>query len=273
MTAATLHSVARRILGPCVLSAVHGPAVIRITTSRDDQYVVKQHATRSKHEQEVHAYRHWTPSLGSSAPSLVAVSDPEMIIITSALQGQVRTGPLSLSAHRQAGALLRRFHHAEPPRTLPWFRHWLSDRGAYWTSQAAEILSAADHAVIARHLAALGDCMENPNGGPCHLDFQPRNWLIGSNGYVSLIDFEHARIDLPARDFTRLRFRIWAGRPDLRDAFLGGYGRPLTEAENQLSWHLGAIDALTALARGHQRGDPELTEAGRATLRQLREPS
>ncbi|HXL90413.1 MAG TPA: aminoglycoside phosphotransferase family protein [Streptosporangiaceae bacterium] len=272
MTAsAALHSAARRILGSCTLSAVLGPAVVRVTTGQGEQYVVKQHATRSKHEREVYAYRHWTGSLGSSAPALVAVSSPEMIIITSALEGQVHARTLSPSAHRQAGALLRRFHHTEPLRTLPWFRHWLSDRAAYWTSQAAETLSAADHAVIANHLAALAD-MDIAQGRPCHLDFQPRNWIISSDGNASLVDFEHARFDLPARDFTRLRFRIWAARPDLRDAFLDGYGRPLTEAENQLSWHLGALDALTALARGHQRGDSELTEAGRATLRQLREP-
>ena len=54
-------------------------------------------------------------------------------------------------------------------------------------------------------------------------------------GDVSLIDFEHARINLPARDFVRLRFRIWAARPDLRDAFLDGYGRPLTKPKTNSS--------------------------------------
>jgi hypothetical protein len=57
----------------------------------------------------------------------------------------------------------------------------------------------------------------------------------------------------------------------LRDAFLDGYGRPLTPAEDQLIWHLGALDALTALARGYENADPELTAAGRNTLRQLRD--
>lgn len=109
----------------------------------------------------------------------------------------------------------------------------------------------------------------HPAGWPCHLDFQPRNWLIGKPGEVSLIDFEHTRTDLPARDFVRLWFRVWATRPDLREAFLDGYGRPLTQAEDQLIWHLGAIDALTALARGHETANPELTASGHATLRQL----
>jgi hypothetical protein len=62
-----------------------------------------------------------------------------------------------------------------------------------------------------------------------------------------------------------------AGRPDLQDAFLDGYGRPLSPAEDQLIWHLGALDALTALARGRQNADLELVAVGRDTLRQLRE--
>jgi tRNA A-37 threonylcarbamoyl transferase component Bud32 len=267
---AALHAAATRLLGPCAVTAVLGPAIVRVATESGDEYVVKQHAARSKHEREVHAYRHWTGALGSSVPALIAVDEQAMIIITSALPGQVHTGDLPASAHRQAGALLRRFHDAEPPSALPWFHGWLRNRAGHWSSQAATLLSAADAEVIGRHLAALGDA-DIPLGGPSHLDFQRRNWLISKSGDFSLIDFEHARIDLPARDFVRLQFRIWATRPDLRDAFLDGYGRPLTQAEDQLIWHLGAIDALTALARGHETANPELTASGRATLRQLQE--
>jgi Ser/Thr protein kinase RdoA (MazF antagonist) len=271
MTSSTaLHAVAARLLGPCTVTGVLSPAVARITTESGDELVVKQHATRSKHEREVHAYRRWAGALGSSAPALKAVDDPAMVIITSALPGRVHSGDLPASAHRQAGAVLRRFHDAEPPSELPWFHDWLHDRADHWSGQAATLLSAADAAVIGSHLAALAEA-KVPPGGPCHLDFQPRNWLISRSGDVSLIDFEHARINLPARDFVRLRFRIWAARPDLRDAFLDGYGRPLTEDEDQPVWHLGAIDALTVLVRGHETGDPELTASGRATLQQLQE--
>lgn len=263
-----LRTAARHLLGPCTLEAVLGPAVVRVATGPGRQYVVKQHATRSKHEREVHAYRRWTAALGASAPSLVAADDPQLIIIISAQPGHVRTGDLPPAVHRQAGTLLRLFHDAEPPRSLPSYRHWLTARAAYWTTRATAFLSPADAATITRHLAALA-ALDTPPGRPCHLDFQPRNWLISTSGHVWLIDFEHARIDLPARDLTRLRFRIWAARPDLRDAFLAGYGHPLTQAEDQLIWHLGALDALTALARGNQAHDPQLTAAARATIRQL----
>jgi hypothetical protein len=199
------------------------------------------------------------------------VDDVAMIIALSALPG-VSPGPSHLApdVYRQAGVLLRRFHQAEPATALPWYRDWLRERAAHWVGRAALLLTPDDTAVIRGHLAAL-DQSGVPFGGPCHLDFQPRNWLISPVGAVSLIDFEHARIDLPARDLVRLRFRTWPGRPTLRDAFLDGYGRSLTQAEEQLIWHLGALDALTALARGHENADLELIAVSRETLRQLHE--
>ena len=263
-----LREAASRMLGPCEMTAIIGTAVARVTTANGEKFVIKQHGSRVKHDREVYAYRHWTRALGSSAPELVAVDAPAMIVITTAFPGQPYPGEGTAAIFRQAGALLRCFHDAGPPSELVWFHDWLQDRARYWTSQAKTLLSDADAGAVASHLAALGEAPVL-RGGPCHLDFQPRNWLVSQSGDVSLIDFEHSRIDLSARDFVRLRFRVWASRPDLRDAFFDGYGRPLTEAEDELVWHLGALDALTALARGHQTGDQELTASGLATLQQL----
>jgi Ser/Thr protein kinase RdoA (MazF antagonist) len=263
-----LHEAAIRLLGACEPSATMGTSVARVTTAIGTEFIVKQHRSREKHDREVYAYRHWTHALGLSAPQLVAIHDPAMIIITTALPGEPGPGDGTAAIFRQVGALLRRFHDAESPVELPRFRDWLQDRERHWSSQARTLLSDAEAGVVAGHLAAL---CEGPvlRGSPCHLDFQPRNWLVSQSGNVSLIDYEHSRIDLTVRDFVRLRFRVWTARPDLRDAFFDGYGRPLTEDEDELVWHLGALDALTALARAHQTGDKELTAAGLATLRQL----
>lgn len=267
-----LRDTAARLLGcPCEVTAVLAAGVARITSASGDELVIKQHSDRLRHDREVYAYRHWTAVLGSSAPSLIAVDNTAMIIITTAMPGRLPgPGDLTPPVYHQAGALLRRFHDAAPPSDLSWFRTWLQDRASHWTSRAAPLLSAADERIIGSHLEALRQA-DIPHGGPCHLDFQPRNWLIGDSGEVSLLDYEHARTDLPARDFVRLRFRIWTEHPHLRDAFLDGYGRQLSPAEDQLIWHLGAIDTLTALARGYENADPELTAAGRNTLRQLRD--
>ena len=266
----SLQQAAAGLLGPCELIAVLTEAVIRVETASGEEFVVKQHLNRTLHEREVHTYRHWTTALGPSAPVLIAVDDAAMIIATFALPGaSPETSDHTPDVYRQAGVLLRRLHEAEPPAALPGYLDWLRERATHWADRAAPLLTPDDRAIIRGHLAAVGQ-PDIPSGGPCHLDFQPRNWLIGSPGDVSVIDFEHARIDLPARDLVRLRFRTWPGRPDLRDAFLGGYGRPPSPAEDRLTWHLGALDALTALARGHENADPELVAIGRDTLRQLR---
>jgi Ser/Thr protein kinase RdoA (MazF antagonist) len=267
---AVLLEVAERLLGSCEVTAVLGDAVLRIRDARSQEFIVKQHDTRSKHDREVHAYWHWTASLGPSAPRLIAADSAAMTIVITRLPGQPCAGDPEAAINHQAGALLRRFHDTEPARRLPWFPSWLDDRVRYWSSQAENLLPAEDAAVVDSHIAALRT-LGVPDGLPCHLDFQPRNWLVDESGNLSVIDFEHARTDLPARDLVRLRFRVWPSRPDLHDAFFNGYGRRLTDAEDELVWHLGALDALTALARGHQTCDPALTTAGRATLRQLRE--
>jgi Ser/Thr protein kinase RdoA (MazF antagonist) len=267
---AVLLKVAKRILGSCEVTAVLGDAVVRVCDARSQEFVVKQHGTRAKHEREVHAYRNWTATLGPAVPRLIAADSATMTIVITTLPGRPCPGNPKAAIHRQAGALLRRFHDTEPARELSWFPGWLDDRVRHWTSQAKTLLSAEDAAVVHSHLTALR--MTGVSyGGPCHLDFQPRNWLLDVSGNLELIDFEHSRTDLPARDFVRLRFRVWPSRPDLKDAFFAGYGRRLTDAEDELVWHLGALDALTALARGRQTGDPALTAYGHATLRQLGE--
>ena len=267
---AVLLEVAKRLLGSCKVTAVLGDAVVRVRDARGQEFVVKQHRSRSKHDREVNAYRHWTAALGSSAARLIAADGTAMAMAITALPGEPCSGEYTTAAHHQAGALLRRLHDAERARDLPWFPGWLDDRVRHWTSQADNLLSAKDHAIIDGHLSALAT-VGIPRGVPCHLDFQPRNWLLDTSGNLALIDFEHARTDLPARDFVRLRFRVWASRPDLQEAFFDGYGRRLTDAEDEAVWHLGALDALTALVRGRQCGDPALITSGHATLSQLRQ--
>jgi len=259
---------AARLIGPCEITEALGPAVARIFARGGKQYVVKKHADRDKHDREVHAYRHWTPALGSSAPQLVAADAQALTIVITALDGRPHPGPLTAAAHQHAGTILRRFHDAAPSRPLPGYRDWLRDRAAYWTARARPFVSAADLGNTTVHLAALQQAAD-PHGVPCHLDFQPRNWLLGPAADLYLVDFEHARTDLPLRDLVRLRFRVWPGRPNLREAFLNGYGRDLTGADIETLQHFGALDALTAIARGHQNHDIQLAQYGHSTLRQL----
>lgn len=117
-----------------------------------------------------------------------------MTILVTALPGRLCHDPGDTGAHRQAGALLRLLHDAEPPRPLEDFQHWLTGRVGSWREQAAGLLSASERRIIDQHLAALR-MLGVPSGGVCHLDYQPRNWLLDHSGTLRVIDFEHTRLD------------------------------------------------------------------------------
>ena len=271
-----LHRFAEQALGPCELAtsppgSTDSGLVVRIRDSRGHEYIAKRHTTAGKHAREVHAYRHWAPTLGARAARLVAADPQTMTILITALPGHPADGTGNArDHHRRPGALLRLLHDAEPAQPLHGFQQWLDDRISRWREQAAPLVSAEDQRVIDHHLTALRS-LGIPDGGPGHFDFQPRNWLVDRDGALRVIDFEHARIGLQARDFTRLHFRYWASQPRLRDGFFDGYRRWLTAAEQQAVVHCGAIDALTSLARGTQTRDPALVSYGRATLARLRD--
>jgi hypothetical protein len=72
------------------------------------------------------------------------------------------------------------------------------------------------------------------------------------SGTVRLIDYEHARYDLAARDLVRLATRVWPSRPDLKDAFVSSYGT-LDDLDLEVIEHASYLDVLTATARAHGR--------------------
>jgi Ser/Thr protein kinase RdoA (MazF antagonist) len=87
------------------------------------------------------------------------------------------------------------------------------------------------------------------------VDFTPRNLLCDAQGGVSMIDFEHARYDLAARDLVRLSDRVWRGRPDLPDAFFTGYGL-LSDFDCSVIEHCIYLDTLITAVRATGRTLP-----------------
>lgn len=131
---------------------------------------------------------------------------------------------------------------------------WLADRGEQWLKLAEPVLPARERADIRAHLRDLAALGSLP-AVPCHLDFTPRNLLRDPQGTVRVIDFEHARYDLAARDLVRLADRIWRDRPDLEDAFRTHYGA-LSEMDRQVIEHCTHLDALTSAVRATGRALP-----------------
>lgn len=247
-------------------------AVLRAATAAGE-VIVKAHRTRERFEQEVHAYRTWAPQLTDRTPRLlIAVTEARTLIMT-ALDGRPLnecrlTAEQEQHAYTQAGALLRAWHNTEQPRYTVDITGWLADRGDQWLHLAEPILPAARRREIRAHLrdlAALGSLPVTP----CHLDFTPHNLLRGGDATIRLLDFEHARFDLPARDLVRFATRYWPSRPDLESAFFDAYG-PLTDLDRRIIEHCSHLDALTAAVRATGRTLPPAQPNRQLTARRTR---
>lgn len=144
----------------------------------------------------------------------------------------------------------------------------LAGRLEAWVERGdrADLLSAVER----RRLLSVASQLSGTrmDSAVCHLDYQPRNWLIGDEGFW-ICDLEHMRRDARVRDFARLEFRRWQAAPRLRDAFFTGYGAHLTSTDQRLLESFGAIEAITALVRGHEQGDHALSAHGRTVLSRL----
>jgi Ser/Thr protein kinase RdoA (MazF antagonist) len=169
--------------------------------------------------------------------------------------------------HREAGVLLRRFHDAEPPLLC-------DDWGAAKIAEldrlmpmASQLLSKRDLALVRAEVATLSG-LPCPGKVPCHHDYTPRNWLV-KDGVQYVIDFEHAGLDVWLADLARLHLGIWPDRPDLKQAFLLGYGRQLSDADHAMLRGVAALTATWLVVKARDMRQPDLEDAFRAALQRL----
>jgi hypothetical protein len=276
---------AGQVLGPCELeqdcSWAHDmSAVLRLRDARGVAWFAKRHRERDRHEAEVTAYRRWVPALSGHAPRLHAADDSRSAIIVSAILGEPVPWPAAdlralhdtdrlaeRALHREAGVLLRRFHDAQPP--LPW-----ANFGAAKIAEFDGLMPMASQLLDTRDLAVARAAVETlsglpcPGRVPCHRDYTPRNWLV-KDGVQYVIDFEHARLDVWLADLARLHLGIWPDRPDLKQAFLGGYGRQLSDTDQAILQGVAALTATWLVVKAREIRQPALENAFRAALQRL----
>ena len=225
--------------------------VLRASSANHPSVIIKIHRGEMRHTQEVRAYQDWLPQLGDGVPRLVEFGDdPPGIAITAVPGVALADCHLSIAdeqdAYAAAGALLAKLHAAAPQIHDPQFPGWLAERGRQWLHRAGDRISAADRRSAERKLDELADVTPPPLV-PCHLDLTPRNLIRDIDGTIRLIDFEHSRHDLAARDLVRLTTRVWRQRPDLEEAFRSTYGAH-TDGERHLIECCTAIDNASSLA-------------------------
>ncbi|MFE6490711.1 phosphotransferase [Streptomyces sp. NPDC057748] len=236
-------------------------------------WYVKIHQSEKFHPREVRAYRTWALSLGGGAPRLVA-SDEKLraVVLTSVpgrpLHGAVLSPGQEHDVFQRIGALARRIHQASAPRPA--------------SEGSGPAVGRERHLAAARHRLAPGDeefvrglvrqakNLPLPEQVETHGDFQLRILCSDDiDGSLAVIDLERSEPGPAVRDLVRLS-DAWAHRPDLYEAFLAGYGRTLTDAEESRLVIDSALDAVSGVAFGAAHGDPELDERGRRTPARLR---
>lgn len=248
------------------------PRVLRLVNADGNEFFAKQHSERDRYTRELHAYLTWGSHLIGHVPRVVGRQDQTCTLLLTAVPGvRVDTvtpgSPEEEQAHYEAGRVMGKLHRATSVPRSGAVGTELAQRLRDWIARAdrADLISTIER----DHLTHSADVLTNTrmDSAVCHLDYQPRNWLLGDA--FGLCDFEHMRRDARVRDFARLEFRRWQAAPNLRAAFFAGYGRPLNDTEQRLLESFGAIEAVTALVRGHEQDDLALSAHGRTVLARL----
>ncbi|MFI5864650.1 aminoglycoside phosphotransferase family protein [Streptomyces sp. NPDC051546] len=245
---------------------------------------VKLYPSTEKYEREVKGCEHATRVLAADeAPRLLARDPERPAVVLSALPGRVVRGlPLEQAeeqhVHRLAGDLLRRWHDApEPISDLEHRRIMASvtaqaDEAAMILDRLGDQLSPAEQDLVrdaARDLPGLARSLPLAYR---HGDYSPRNWLWAPEptpGHHGLIDFEESAPGLAVEDLVWLCGAAWPTRPDLRDAFLAGYGRPLSSTEQRALVLLTARLGVSYLNTGLAKSDTVLINRGRTVVQHM----
>ena len=270
-------AAARRLLGPCDVVAdlswkdLGLSVVLEVRTDDGRSLIVKSHRDLYRNQLEVAAYQRWVPAIADRAPSLVAHDDDGTVLVVTKLEAGPPAPELPPAVYADAGRVLRRFHGSgEPIQDAGWADQRLANLGTWIERMPEGLIDADDVAFVEREAAVLRD-LPPPSMVPCHSDFQPRNWRVDEDGRVFVFDFEKARHDWWIHDIQRMWWREWLERPDLRDAFLEGYGRDLDETELAGLRANSARGHLVQIAWATEHGDAPFAAEGRRQLARLRE--
>ncbi|WP_328333099.1 MULTISPECIES: phosphotransferase [unclassified Streptomyces] len=153
----------------------------------------------------------------------------------SAASGQWSTANPANKREREILCLIgepaRRIRQAAPPRTAPADSGPPVDKTERHPSDARSHL-APGYEQFVRERVRRAEFLPALDWVETHGDFQLRNILRdgADDGSVALIGCEGSEPGPAVRDPVRLS-DAWAGRPDLYQEFLAGYGRHLTNAE------------------------------------------
>jgi Ser/Thr protein kinase RdoA (MazF antagonist) len=267
--------VGREMGTPVVLHRDHSwehgeSSVLEVRDAAGTPWIVKQARYPDVFAREVRALRDWAPRLGEGrAPRLVAAVADSALLVMDKVPGRAGVASTGAEFH-QAGRLIRRLHEVEPATADSDYPARATDNVDRWVRRVPGVVGAAELDFVRAQLA-LVESMPAARYGPVHDDNQPRNWLTDADGTVRVIDFGRAKREVQLRDFERMQYQEWRGRPDLREAFFAGYGRTLSDSEERMLACIGAVQALTTILWARAHADGSFEQHGRRTLESLRD--
>ncbi|MEU9862565.1 aminoglycoside phosphotransferase family protein [Streptomyces sp. NPDC047971] len=251
-------------------------------TSEVSAAFVKVSPTPEDFAREVRGYGHAAQCLAPGEAARLLASDPGLrAVMTSPLTGHVVRGfPLAPDAesrvHELAGRLLRRWHD-HPVPAGPGVRDDImtsvvrkADEVTGLLERTSAHLTDAQRTLVERVGRELPRLAEDLPLVFRHGDYSTRNWLWDHRrGTHSLIDFEKSDHGIAVEDFVWLCCASWPTNPDLKPAFLAGYGRGLSEAEQRALPLFTARLGVTYVDTGVTRQDPKLLDRGRTILTRM----
>jgi aminoglycoside phosphotransferase len=290
-THAEILAWSQSVLGPCEVvsgdARFHGRTTVSKLRARGGDAYLKIHADRATWEPEAHGYEQWASAFGAQTPKLLGVYDAGPFAILTSDMGGSNLEDAALSpekqrdAWRDAGRALVALHdhavgtHFGTPTRDGSVATPGADAVEYIAAEFVDLmgraeqtgwLSPGERAVVER-ARALIPAFEGERPTPCHRDYCPVNWIVDANGaWLGVIDYEFARWDVRVTDFSRYPDWDWMLRPDLTDAFMTGYGRPLTTVEQEQLLVARAKYVLGAVVWGRENAFYGFEQEGRDAL-------
>jgi Ser/Thr protein kinase RdoA (MazF antagonist) len=245
-----------------------GQLVVEVVDASGERWFAKQVADPQCWRFEVRAYRRWVPALGEHAPTLKAADRDSHLLLLGAVPG-VSPSAADMTAHRQAGALLRRLHEVKPAREQRPGHQRNANGPLHALLRDVPGLLSEEQEHFARHRLRQLESLPPAPMVPCHGDYNTHNWLVDASGTLRVIDFGNSRWQIPALEFARLYFGPWWYQPHLAEAFFEGYGRRPDDRELEFVRHRVVVRAVQEIAFGLRRSSQRHVDFGRSRLDEL----
>jgi thiamine kinase-like enzyme len=224
-------------------------SVVEFLDGRGARWIVKRHRFDERYRTERTAYERWVPAIADRAPKLAATDDTLRTLLLSSLPRD-GTDWHDDSVRRDAGAVLRRLHDAEPiepssdlaAEKLAELEEWERRGGGLVTRREADFARWAVRALATFPV---------PERVPCHRDYTPRNWILRA-GRVHVVDFEEMRPEPWVTDLGRMAIGSWRDEPEMMDPVLDGYGRYLTANDMAIMRCLYTVTAVRHIVLGSE---------------------